>query len=178
MNINSSSISVFPCANRGQEYDLYSRLTSEYNLTNIINQLVDTDGFVISYEINGKGTLSFNIHGYFFNVTDVNSIINGLTTEATTEDTTVENIYGVITLRTVSNWTELGKVGAEIVDEDSSFTGIDFVASKPVDVSANTYYLHLLAKNGETWEVPQESKVKFRTEGNSHSLIIDDGELT
>lgn len=173
MNINSSSISVFPCANRGQEYDLYSRLTSEYNLTNIINQLVDADGFVISYDSSGN-TLSFNIHGYFFNVTDVNSIINGLTTE----DTTVEDIYGVITVRTtVSNWTELGNVGIEL-DENSLFTGINFVASEPTDVSVNTYYLRLLTKNGETWEVPQESKVKFRTGGNSHSLIIDDGELT
>ena len=42
--IKSSSISVFPCANRGKfgdtNFNLQSRLTSEYNLTSIINHII------------------------------------------------------------------------------------------------------------------------------------------
>ena len=171
--INSNAINVFPCANRGKAYNLQSRLTSEYNLTNIINQLIDVDSFVITTQINSdQKALSFNIHGYYFNVADYTSITN--------LDASWTDVYAQITI--ASNkvdglvFNELTIVGTEDVDTD--FTGVDFTGTKPAEAQDH-YSLHILHRDSTSsaWYIPPESTVKFVTNSTRRSIKIDDGEL-
>ena len=174
--INSNSINVFPCANRGSDYNLQSRLTSEYNLTNIINQLIDTDSFVISSNLSNG--LSFNIHGYYFNVSNYQHITN--------LDSSWTDVYAEITIanNTVDGLTfnELTVNGTEDVstdlDADTTFTGVAFTGTKPTEAQDH-YYLHILHRNSTSsdWYIPPESTVKFLTNSKRRSIKIDDGEL-
>ena len=178
--INSNAINVFPCANRGSDYNLQSRLTSEYNLTNIINQLIDQDSFVITSVLTTDGPLAFNIHGYYFNVSNYTSITGlGLGND----------IYAYIRVfSSTSNgvvFQELGTSGTEEgteLDSNSTFMGVNFVATQeevPTSGDNNFYYsLHILhSDNGTNWTIPEESTVKFITNSTRRSIRIDDGEL-
>lgn len=174
--IKSNAINVFPCANRGTAYNLQSRLTSEYNLTNIINQLIDTDSFVISNNLSNG--ISFNIHGYYFNVIDYTSITN--------LDTSWTDVYAEITIasNTVDGlvFNELTTVETEDVatdlDADTNFTGIAFTGTKPAEAQYH-YSLHILHRDSMSsdWYIPPESTVKFVTNSTKRSIKIDDGEL-
>ena len=178
--INSNAINVFPCANRGTAYNLQSRLTSEYNLTNIINQLIDVDSFVITTQINSdQKALSFNIHGYYFNVTDYTSITN--------LDTSWTDVYAQITI--AHNELEGGLVFDELtvngtedvatdLDVDTNFTGVAFTGTKPSE-EQDHYSLHILHRDSTSsdWYIPPESTVKFVTNSTRRSIKIDDGEL-
>lgn len=175
--INSNSINVFPCANRGTAYNLQSRLTSEYNLTNIINQLIDTDSFVISNNLSNG--LSFNIHGYYFNVSNYQDITN--------LDSSWTDVYAQITI--AHNELESGLVFDELtvngtedvstnLDADTTFTGVAFTSTKPAEAQ-NHYFLHILHRDSTSsdWYIPPESTVKFVTNSTRCSIKIDDGEL-
>lgn len=48
MYLNSKAVGVFPTTGRPQK-DPLGRLTTEYNLTSLINTLLDVDGFVITH---------------------------------------------------------------------------------------------------------------------------------
>lgn len=73
MYISSNNIQVFPTSNRNDAYDRNARLTTEQNLTSIINRLTGTNSFVI-YGLDiidnfiTKG--SCNINGYLFDILD------------------------------------------------------------------------------------------------------------
>ena len=71
--VSSENIQIFPIANRGVK-DPLGRLTTEYNLTSILNKLLDVNGFVISWH-NSKDNkiITFNLHGYLItaNLTDI-----------------------------------------------------------------------------------------------------------
>lgn len=174
--IKSNAINVFPCANRGTAYNLQSRLTSEYNLTNIINQLIDTDSFVISNNLSNG--ISFNIHGYYFNVSDYKEITN--------LDSSWTDVYAEITIasNTIDGLTfnELTINGTEDVatdlDADTNFTGIAFTDTKPAEAQDH-YSLHILHRDSTSsdWYIPPESTVKFVTNSTRRSIKIDDGEL-
>lgn len=79
LNITSKNIAVFPAVNRDieQSNDIYSRHTSEQFLTGIVNKLIDRDGFVITEKEDFKSGLhfAFNIHGYYFEIDDLDKII-------------------------------------------------------------------------------------------------------
>lgn len=73
MYISSNNIQVFPTSNRNDAYDRNARLTTEQNLTSIINRLTGTNSFVI----NGLDIIdnfitkgSCNINGYLFDILD------------------------------------------------------------------------------------------------------------
>ena len=57
MYLNSEAVGVFPTTGRPQK-DPLGRLTTEYNLTSLINTLLDVDGFVITNNINGFDSTS------------------------------------------------------------------------------------------------------------------------
>lgn len=176
--INSNSINVFPCANRGTAYNLQSRLTSEYNLTNIINQLIDTDSFVITNVLTTDGPLAFNIHGYYFNVSNYQTITN--------LDPSWTDVYAEITIASTTidgiTFNELTVNGTEDVstnlDGDTTFDGVAFTGTKP-DEKQDHYYLHILHRDltSSGWCIPPESTVKFVTNSTRRSIKIDDGEL-
>ena len=76
ITIQSNNIRVFPTTQR-EIVDPSAKFTTEYNLTSLLNKLLDRKAFVITpdsairvtkgtdnkYRIN---TLEFNIEGYFF----------------------------------------------------------------------------------------------------------------
>ena len=82
-NTNSENVYVFPVANR-PKYDPAGRLTTEYNLTSILNRLLDKKSFVVTQKDNNTPIASedkefeFNINGYFFHIVDINNLINNL----------------------------------------------------------------------------------------------------
>lgn len=186
----SSSISVFPCANRGKfentNFNLQSRLTSEYNLTSIINQLVDKNSFVISPSDTSKpvdtsSPISFNINGYYFKIDSIENAIG--------EFSSSDNLYASIKLRTTNvpgfgNMIELSDTdnGAQVAGDNGEtldeavFTGLDISAS--LLSGSNVYSLHILKKVGGSWYVPPESTIKFITDSTRRSVKIDDGELS
>lgn len=188
--IKSSSISVFPCANRGKfgdtNFNLQSRLTSEYNLTNIINQLVDENSFVISPSdtsepVNTSEPISFNINGYYFKIDSIENAIG--------EFSNSDNLYASIQLMTTNvpgfgDMIELSATGDsdEVAGDsgqtldDAVFTGLDISDELPSGL--NVYSLHILKKDGGSWYVPPESTIRFITDNKRRSVKIDDGELS
>ena len=75
INIKSSDIRVFPTIKR-EEVDPTAKFTTEYNLTSLLNKLLDRKAFVITDEvvINNDiiSNLEFNIMGYLFNISSLN----------------------------------------------------------------------------------------------------------
>lgn len=71
--IESNNIKVFPATHRSDRYDRAARLTTEKNLTSIINRLTDIDSFIISgLTVNSSGTTlssgTCNIGGYYVEI--------------------------------------------------------------------------------------------------------------
>ena len=92
ISIKSNDIRVFPTTLR-ETTDPSAKFTTEYNLTSLLNKLLDRKAFVITPDsairvtrgIDNKyhiDTLEFNIEGYFFvvNNLDLSSIIGSSTT--------------------------------------------------------------------------------------------------
>ena len=79
MNINSTNIKVFPFAKFRQTSDLGSRLFYEMNVSRLIDQLIDVQGFIVSGKVDLSGivteTLGFNIKGYYFEISPQTSIV-------------------------------------------------------------------------------------------------------
>ena len=182
-NLSSDSIKVFPCANRGTNYNLQARLTSEYNLTSIINQLIDTDSFVITPQVSSTQTsLSFNIHGYYFNVDDYTKITslgisgNDIYAWIRVRSSTVD---GVIFYELATGGTE--EETSEVLDDsNNNFLGVNFTSQSNIPQSGDNndiYSLYLLHNSSGTWQVPSESTVKFITSNTKRSVRIDDGTL-
>lgn len=174
MNLPSNQIRVFPCANRGASYNLDSRLTTEYNLTNIINQLTDTKKFVITNAISVANTqLEFNINGYYFSVSDYNNIVSGIYPEESALQTG-DSIYAEIAIN---------EHATDIIFNELSVTTADDEGAEPIfdGVTFNSNYreeknsLKILVYNSSAgaWEIPLESKIRY----NKNSVSIDNGEL-
>ena len=73
-NLNKNNIHVFPVTNKPSEKQ--SRLTTEYNITNIVNRLLDNKSFVITSEVtSGESALEFNIQGYYVKVDKISDLI-------------------------------------------------------------------------------------------------------
>lgn len=177
----SKNIQIFPIANRVTQ-DPLGRLTTEYNLTSILNKLLDVDGFVISWN---HPNIIFNLHGYLItaNLTD---IINGFS----------DNIYASITITDYASTNNDNNIkayeekflaqldGRDVPGEDTSvsnygkYTGVTFSSSEPEPSQTDIiYHLHLLTKVNNVWVIPEDSKIKFRTNEYHRSISIDDGIL-
>lgn len=83
INITSTNIRVFPTVKR-ENTDPGAKFTTEYNLTSILNKLLDTKAFVISNwttkDTAKESTIpfDFNIMGYFFSIANIVSEIEKL----------------------------------------------------------------------------------------------------
>lgn len=151
--INSSNIIVFPATKRDASYQRQSRQMSEENLVGIINKLIDTNAFVISYEGN---TIEFNIHGYYFKVSGINDIISSFS----------NNVYATITLSTNGDYVEIANG-----DEDNQYKGLTLTDSE--QTGENVHCLKILQKINNMWGIPDESKIKF----NINSINFDFGKM-
>ena len=196
--IDREKITVFPVANKPT--DPLSRLNTEYNLTNIVNRLVDTRNFVITNneELQGQHQpFEFNINGYYVKVKGPETELdtNGMkiivdSVYPTANYTKGANIYACIFYGynvnshidkpheplTFPNFQEL--VGLE---EDSVYTGVQFGATdtftKPINIEGidnNMVVFKILSYDGTKWYIPRNSKIRF----NQFALdTVDDGDL-
>lgn len=78
--LHTSDISLFPATNKPT--DPSSRLTTSYNLTNIVNRLLNVDGFVVNSNLEfiennyDKNFIEFNLNGYLIRVENLKSMID------------------------------------------------------------------------------------------------------
>ena len=176
IKLSTDKITVFPVSNKPSEPN--SRLLTEYNLTHIVNRLVDKSSFVITSNDSDTikdqtGPFEFNIEGYYVKIIDLKDLIE--------QFSEVTSIYAKIGIKPSqadnNNFQELK--GEE--DEAGLYTGVNFTdtieAQSTVEEASAIYYnLKLLEKSSASnnWQIPRESKVRFNQWSFSS---IDDGDL-
>ena len=166
--VHSDDIQVFPSAKRVEHtYVRDARLLSETNLVRLINELTDTDSFVISDDFDGA-LFEFNIHGYYFKVK-----VDALNALGFSQGGYL--VASIILTKLeedseISDFSVLNKA-----DEDSMYHGVEFYRSDalPSDGSvqddiidgrdSKIYRLAIGEWNGEKWVVPFQSKLKFKS---------------
>ena len=154
--IRSEHISIFPLAK--PRTNNTSRLFYEQNVTNLLRQLMDTDGFIIqSCTISNNvcdDDLIFNIYGYYFKIksgTDLGDLSTG------------NYIIAQIKL------TETEPVEIDGQDNDNFYTGLDILCTNELEsTDINIKRLVLFEKINNEWQVPSSSFTKF----NLQSMLI------
>ena len=168
--IGSNNIVMFPSAKRNPTYDSTSRLTTEYNLVNLVNRLVCNDklsygsGFVITNKIDSTNKmLEFCIDGYYFRVEDYTQLV-GLFSNPS-------SIYAAISvssdLRVFNELQPLDNQGNPLTttaeypldNSNGKFIGVNFLTSAPS--TSGAMYLQILTKSSGTWEIPEGSKIRY-----------------
>ena len=192
MYLDSKAVGVFPTTGRPQK-DPLGRLTTEYNLTSLINTLLDVDGFVITHQalenplaeekdkkimpfktngnnINTDIPFQFNIKGYIFTIHNLKDFLNDSNISSLNPDSeNVIPIYASIELKL-----DAGSATTSTRDENlnriQSIVGIDDDKGKykglRFDNVANDegrIYLKILEKRTDGWYIPEESKIKLKT---------------
>lgn len=168
----TNKILVFPSARRSYT-QVSARLSSESSFVNIVNKLIDTDGFIITPDATEElgsyvptAPFEFNIHGYYFKVDQAADI----TDLASSSDTA---IYGTISMDNTGDYYEL-----QGQDQSNTYRGLKFTNTQPVAQSNEELYSLLLFKrenSSSSWYIPEESRLKF-----THGFLmkIDGGEIT
>lgn len=200
-NIQSDKIKIFPGTHRSDAIDRAARLTTEKNLTNIINRLTDIKSFIISagaLDVSIDGTEltisgSYNVGGYYIELKEC--LINvGANT----------HVWLKLTLDDTASDYSYAKVADTVNNSTSYIEGIELVAdtSAAHTTTSDTLYLCIAQKVDDTWEVPKNEDLKFdinhikisgditglsKTSESSYSnnlydflvndFVIDDGEL-
>jgi len=189
----TDSIYVFPSSRRMNK-QVSARLISEASLANIVNKLIETDGFVITPEpetgdyvdqgFNPEEPFEFNVHGYYFYVDTAQNIIDSFA------GTDPQKIYANIYLdkTTDPNYVELAgqddyinETGYEqdvLYYKGLTFSDTDLTAegSEPqADYSLKLFEKEQLPSSGTYgWVVPIESRLKFLY---TFALGVDGGEI-
>ena len=141
---------------------------TEQSIARIINTLIDKDGFVISSDINDD-SFEFNIYGYYFQVKNFNTFLNGTFNNAT-------DVYAAILIdQTDPAFNEL-----YVPADSTNFQGVTFTADLPTSTGDQILKYIKIAHRDSTdtsqWDVAPESKQKL----NFDSLTIteiDGGEV-
>ena len=193
INTSSDNIKIFPVANRPKK-DPAGRLTTEYNLTSLINKLLDVEGFVVTDTDNSveTGAFDFNLHGYFIHIEHIETLISGVNSDKGNGDY-YNYIYAVLGISSIesSNQRVDSISGIDYIPDDAEnyvYTGVHFIGTDSADpndlestindifnnnVSITKYILKILKKNSDDnkYTIPIESKTKF----GAKSITIDDG---
>ena len=196
----TEDIFVFPSARRMNK-QVSARLVSEASLANIVNKLIETDGFVITpepetgdYTENGfipTQPFEFNVHGYYFNAISANAIYEAVFGSGKSFSNPVEDeandvkIYANIYLdkTTDPNYIELKVQEGPIneLDADNRFKGVTFsdtdlttASPTPADYSLLLFEKELFNGGTYEWVVPIESRLKFIY---TFALGVDGGEI-
>ena len=156
-NIKSENISIFPLAK--PRINNTSRLFYEQNVTNLLRQLMDTDGFIIQpCELNGNvcnGDLIFNLYGYYFKIDHETTL---------TDDMTTGN-YIIAQIKLTEN----EPVEIDGQDDNDVYTGLDILCTDEIESNnSNAKRLVIFEKINGEWQVPSSSFNKF----NPQSLVI------
>lgn len=168
--LKSDNISVFPCANRDAKY-IASKLTTERNLTNIINSIVTTEGFVLHYVKDGR--IQFILGGYYF---DLN------TDDAAIKDSTATNIYASIQLGGTDPYLELQNIDDAqeqdtTLDGTKGFLGLQLSDTEPTNSTYKSLLILSRAAANSDWQVPETSKLRLTSGTGNVTVKIDDGKL-
>ena len=189
--LNSEAVGVFPTTGRPQK-DPLGRLTTEYNLTSLINTLLDVDGFVITNNISGFDdnnsdiSFQFNIKGYIFTIHNLKNFLSS------SDISNFNNIYASIKIKldAGSSITSTGDknlqriqsiVGVDVIDDGPNkgkYTGLGFSNGIPGEEYC---FLHILKYDSisKKWYIPEDSKIKLKTSTSGddkyRSVSIDDG---
>lgn len=170
INLSSNSIKVFPFARyRSTAVDISSRLFYEYNVARLINQLIDTKGFIISGTINDENcsvtsTLSFNIGGYYFEISTGTSLTPSASSNA---------VYAYIILSDSVADENDQQTPPELVgqDEQNEFKALNLCDEEP---KGNVIFLKIAEKGSDgKWKLSNDSYKKFSL--NSLTLTKIDG---
>lgn len=175
--LSNNNISTFPSSMRTQ--DVYSRFTTENNLVNMVNGIVDTDGYVRSIGSDTDQTIEFVLGGYFFRTTIalIQTALNS-----------TDKIYAfaIVGYNYSSSGTTVvgsdpgdarlvGWSGGAIqtnVEDSGNFIGVNFVSDisdipevngTSIPNTFKVYSLLLAEKTGNSWGVPATSYKKFGT---------------
>lgn len=145
-NVSSSSISVFPSVNRG---DQPSRNLSEKNIVGLINKLLDNNGdFVISESTNGE-SFDFMIRGYYFSVASPSTtLFSGGSTN--------DKMWASITITTTSGYEELSGT-----DSGGEYNGVSFDIQSSAPSGTGVHSLLIAEKTSSGWVVPLSSMFKY-----------------
>lgn len=195
----SDNVITYPVSNRTNIYSIQSRLTNEYNLTNSVNQLKDSNSFVIDYVRGDGGYIDFCMAGYYFRVKDISTFIevdnvsefsgkkvfahlklvgNNVTPKETDSGFKYySRELGVINPGGTGGVGDLDVDGGDqvYIFKGLDFIGVDFDKNLPEDnPSKGDYYLYILTPQRY---VPQSSLIKLRTDSAHRSVVIDDGDL-
>lgn len=171
-NFLSNDISVFPTAYRQYDDDgnttivnIESRLNTEYNITNLVNGLLDTrinsGNFVVDYD-DTQHIIKFCLKGYYFEVNNLTNYINN------------EPLYVKIKILSFnqSNYNHLDELvpidyagGSRNLDKligtdtTPTFIGLEYSTNSDEATSDDDYF-QLLDANGN---VPEKSWLRFST---------------
>lgn len=157
----TSNVEVFPSAFRTARPN--GKFTSENNFINILNSLTDidfigsdSDGFVVNYNEASK-VLDVVIHGYFFEITNVDKPTGDLWLSIRVSN----NLEAIIPYVDES---------LDSYDLNNEFTALAFFDHKPSNVSTSNYSFYNLNvfSNGKL------NKVKFVTD----SILFKEGNRT
>lgn len=171
--LSSDNVSVFPSTRRSS-FQVSARQMSELRIANLINQLIDMEGFIITspqeFQKDNNKQFEFNIHGYYFKVNDVTKLFSQFSDQ--------KDIYASIRLLEVGNdYVELvGQDDAhtELPDENNTYYGVNFVPS--ASLGPNIYSLHLFTRDEENeWKIVVNSLYKF--DASSLKFSIDGGKI-
>jgi hypothetical protein len=183
--LKSTAVKVYPSAFRGlatgTKYNPEARLNTEFNVTNLTNRLSSKDSFVIKWDSSDplKRVITFNIHGYYFELNLTEFLSTGAGSTWTNiyarirllpflndegEPSAPNTKYKAITLAGTSDVGTIPSPGI-ILDVTTSsidtFFGIDLNDSATVSLASTDYELHLLSGGPSAWAVPLTSRLKF-----------------
>lgn len=165
MNIASKQIKVFPFAKYRNTVDLGSRLFYENNISRLIYQLVDTDGYVMSGAVNTSGILTealkINIHGYYFEIASGQSLIPN-------DETDTGKIYAYIKVsKESSDPSGSGSVvPPQLIGQDNNnneFTAFNLTFTEPNSTEDDVFSILLLLKDSSGWKINDSVYTKFDT---------------
>ena len=151
----TNKINVFPSTRRVQTQTT-ARLMTEEAMVRIINQLIESDGFIISPSaFDLSAPLEFNIQGYYFNIATINDVISNF--DSSTE------VYAYIVIDT-SNQYYYELKGQDINSEYQGLFITDDADWSSQDSDTITYKLKLFEREttSDTWGMAKESFVMFK----------------
>jgi hypothetical protein len=145
--VKTSQIEVFPVAKLRATEAPGTRILTERNISNLTRQLLSDEktGYIISCNPvgNKKFNISFNLYGYYFNITDLD-----LSTFSGGND-----IYASIVIKDEEIFGQ-----DKEYEEQSFYEGLVLTSGEPAEpVEGELHYIKLFRKVGSKWEVATEN---------------------
>lgn len=157
--LKSENVKAFPLAKPrlGSSVDITSRIFYEQNVSNIIRQIIEVAGFIISGKVDTRGIvtekLCINIYGYYFEIAVGTSLVNNEVSN---------KVFAQIKIYTPQVEESGVQAPSEIdgQDESGEYTGLKFSGN----LEPGCIGFQLLQKSGSNWGFVEDSFRKFKVE--------------